>query len=146
MSQRREAALKGLQKEDSSRRFLRLRMTLALIIFLINAFVWIPVMALFLILVFSFFSEGATFVQEIISTKGTALEGTLSRGGYYFFGIISLILGWGLALIIGYWVVVKASLLSGDQVWELNWRLGRGGIFGLFEKESEKPSRHEIKN
>jgi hypothetical protein len=77
----------------------------------------------------------ASFVQEIISTKGTALEGTLSRGGSYFLVIISGLFGTLLSLLVGYWIVVKIHLLSGDQVWELNWRLGRGGMFGLFEKE-----------
>jgi Flp pilus assembly protein TadB len=69
MSQRRQADLQRLQEQGKSRRLLRLRMTLALIIFLINAFVWIPVVALFLILVFAFFSEWLRLFKKLYPPK-----------------------------------------------------------------------------
>ena len=144
---RRQAALKRLNEtKDQSTRFLRLRMTLAVLIFSISLVVSIPLTSLFFTGLYGFFLGGTSFVQEIVSTNGAALDAKLSSGGSFFLVMVSSALGVLLALVLGHSIVVKIHLLSEDQMNALNARLRRRGILGLFKKEEKKPSRHEFRN
>ncbi|MDR4493620.1 MAG: hypothetical protein AB7P17_11785 [Nitrospirales bacterium] len=128
MNQRRQEILQRLKEEEPSVRFLRLRMALAVLIFFIIFAVCAPLMIVFCILLYGFFSEGIYFVSEIIATNGQVLEGMWPMEVFFLFLVGSGILGMGLAFISGYWIIINFRLLSPDQVSDLNARLNKAGI------------------
>jgi len=93
------------------------------------------------------FSMGGCFSFLIGLTFFEIFGPPLSRGGGFSLIIFSGIPGFFLDGWIAYLLVLSTKLLTKKQLSNLEFRLGKWGIFGFFKKwEEKKITRHPFKN